>query len=108
MAETKEKKGFKPGLYAVVAGIIVAVILVVVTIFAFTTRYTAFAPDKVAQSYVDTIVQTGDGYNAYKMTLVSKNAKYGDFIRNAYMAPFVNEEAEQAEFVGTGSEEEFF
>ncbi|MCH5314496.1 MAG: hypothetical protein J1E81_01180 [Eubacterium sp.] len=106
MAETKEKKGFKPGLYAVVAGIIVAAILVVVTIFAFTTRYTAFAPDKVAQSYVDTIVQTGDGYNAYKMTLVSKNAKYGDFIRNAYMAPFVNEEAEQAKFVGTGSEEE--
>lgn len=106
MAETKEKKGFKAGLYAIVAGVIVAAVLVGVTIFAFTTRYTAFAPDKVAQSYVDTIVQTGDGYNAYKMTLVSKNAKYGDFIRNAYMAPFVNEEAEQAKFVGTGSEEE--
>lgn len=106
MAETKEKKGFNTGLYAVAAGIVVAVILVVVTIFAFTTRYTAFAPDKVAQSYVDTIVQTGDGYNAYKMTLVSKNSKYGDFVRNAYMAPFVNDEVEQAEFVGTGTEEE--
>lgn len=106
MAQTKEKKGFNAGLYAVAAGVAVAVILVIVTIFAFTTRYTAFKPEKVAQSYVDTIVQTGDGYNAYKMTLVSKNSKYGDFVRNAYMAPFVNDEVEQAAFVGTGSEEE--
>jgi hypothetical protein len=103
---TKEKKGFKPGVYAVFAGIIVAVLLVVITIFAFTTRYTAFSPDKVAQSYVDTIVQTGDGYNAYKNTLVSKNQKYGNFVINAYMLPYVNEDAQKAEFVGTGNEEE--
>lgn len=106
MTETKEKKGFKAGAYAVFAGIFVAVVLVVITIFAFTTRYTAFSPSKVAQAYVDTIVQTGDGYNAYKNTLVSKNQKFGDFIRNAYMSPYVNEDAEQAEFVGTGTEEE--
>lgn len=105
MAKNKE---FKAGLYAVVAGVAVAAILVLLTIFAFTTRYTAFAPDKVAQTYVDTIVQTGDGYNAYKNTLVSKNAKYGDFIRNAYMKPYVNDsdDVKQAEFVGTGSDEE--
>ena len=108
MAETKEKKGFRAGAYAVFAGVIVAVILVVLTIFAFTTRYTAFSPEKVARAYTDCIVQTGDGYNAYKNTLVSKNMKYGDFIREAYMAPYVNDgdDVAQADFVGTGSEEE--
>lgn len=105
MAKTKE---FKAGLYAVVSGVLVAAVLVVITIFAFTTRYTAFSPEKVAQTYVDTIVQTGDGYNAYKNTLVSKNAKYGDFIRDAYMQPYYNngDDVKQADFVGSGSNEE--
>lgn len=107
MADTKEKKtGFKPGLYAVVAGIVVAVFLVVITIFAFTTRYTAFSPEKVAVAYTDTIVQAGDGYNAYKNTLVSKNQKFGNFIIDAYMAPYVNKDAEKNEIIGTGTEEE--
>lgn len=109
MAETtKNKTGFRAGAYAVFAGVLVAVVLVIITIFAFATRYTAFAPEKVAQAYTDTIVQTGDGYNAYKNTLVSKNAKFGDFIRNAYMMPYVNDgdDVQQAAFVGTGSDEE--
>lgn len=108
MAETKEKKGFKIGIYSVVSGVVIAVVLVLLTIYAFTTRYTAFSPEKVAQSFTDTIVQTGDGYNAYKVTLVSKNAKYGDFIIDAYMAPYVNDgdDVKQADFVGTGSQEE--
>lgn len=109
MAETtKEKKGFRTGLYAVVAGVAIAVVLVLLTIFAFTTRYTAFSPDKVAQAYVDTIVQTGDGYNAYKNTLVSKNQKFGNFVTNAYMLPYINngDDVKQAEFVGTGNKEE--
>lgn len=102
------KKEFKSGLYAVAAGVIVAVALVLITIFAFTTRYNGFSAEKVASTYVDTIVQTGDGYNAYKNSLVSKNQKYGDFIIDAYMAPYVNDgdDAVKAEFVGTGSEEE--
>lgn len=106
MAETKEKKGFNAALYAVVAGVVVAVALVLITIFAFTTRYTGFSADKVAQAYVDTIVQTGDGYNAYKNTLVSKNQKFGNFVINGYMAPYVNKDAEKASFVGTGTDEE--
>lgn len=106
MAETKEKKGFNAALYAVVAGVVVAVVLVLITIFAFTTRYTGFSADKVAQAYVDTIVQTGDGYNAYKNTLVSKNQKFGKFVTNAYMLPYINEDAEKASFVGTGTDEE--
>jgi len=106
----KEKKEFRAGTYAVLAGIVVAVLLVVMTIFAYTTRYTAFSPEKVAKSYTDNIVQTGDGYNAYKNTLVSENGKlkYGDFIRRAYMICYVNdgEDVKQADFVGTGSDEE--
>ncbi len=108
MADNKEKKGFRPGVYAVIVGIIMAVVLVALTIFAYTTRYTALSSEKVAQSYIDGIVQTGDGYNAYKTTLVSKSAKYGDFIRNAYMRPYVNDgdDVKQADFVGTGDKEE--
>lgn len=106
MAETKQKKGFNAALYAVVAGIVVAVALVLITIFAFTTRYTGFSNEKVAQAYVDTIVQTGDGYNAYKNTLVSKNQKFGKFVTNAYMLPYINEDAKKASFVGTGTDEE--
>jgi hypothetical protein len=106
MADTKEKKGFKAGVYAVFAGVVVAVVLVVLTICTFTTRYTAFSPEKVAQSFTDTVVQTGDGYNSYKNTLVSKNQKYGTFVTNAYMLPYINTNAEQADFVGTGNSEE--
>ncbi len=109
-----KKKEFKAGTYAVLVGIVLAVVLTALTIYAFTTRYTGFSGEKVAQQYVDTIVQTGDGYNAYKNTLVAQNPKikYGDFIRRGYMALYVNEkdaqgnDIPQADFVGTGSEEE--
>lgn len=108
MANKTEKKGFRAGVYAIFAGVIVAVALVLLTIFAITTRYTAFSPEKVAQTYIDTIVQSGDGYNAYKNTLVSKNQKYGNFIINGYMAPYVNDgkDVEKAEFIGKGDAEE--
>lgn len=104
----KEKKGFRPGLYGVIAGIIVAAILVVLTIFAFTTRYTAFSPEKVAQSYTDSVVQTGDGYNSQKVTLIAKNQKHGNFIINAYMKPYINDgdDVKKADFVGKGTKEE--
>ncbi len=72
---TENKKGFKAGLYAVIVGVVLAVVLTVMTVFAFTTRYTGFKPEKVARQYVDTIVQTGDGYNSYKNTLLSQNKK---------------------------------
>ncbi len=106
MAETKEKKGFRAGLYGVIAAAAVAVVLVILTIFAFTTRYTAFSPEKVAQAYTDTIVQTGDGYNAYKNTLVSKNQKFGNFVIDAYMSPYVNNKAKQNSIIGSGTAEE--
>lgn len=111
----KTKKGFRAGLYGVVSGILVAAILVGMTVFAFTTRYNAFSPEKVAQSYADTVVQTGDGYNALKVSLVSKNQKFGNFVINAYMAPYINDNSdkkkdepkvEQNKAIGTGSKEE--
>lgn len=104
----KEKKTFKAGVYGVLAGVIIAVILVILTIFAFTTRYAAFSPEKTAVSYVDGIVQTGDGYNALKTTLVSKNQKFGDFMINAYMRPYVNDgkDVKKNDQIGTGSVEE--
>ncbi len=104
------KKEFKAGLYAVIVGIILALVLSALTVFAYTTRYTAFSPEKVAAQYVDTIVQTGDGYNAYKNTLLSENKKikYGDFIRRTQMIAFRNDgdDVKQAAFVGTGTPEE--
>ena len=112
---TESKKGFKAGLYGVIAGVLVAAILVGLTVFAFTTRYNAFSPEKVAQSYADTIVQTGDGYNALKVSLVSKNQKFGNFVIDAYMAPYVNDnkgkkkgekKVEQNKEIGTGSKKE--
>lgn len=102
----KEKKGFSAGAYAGIAGVIVAALLAVLTIFAFTTRYTAFSPEKTAQYFADVVVQNGDGYNSYKNTLVSKNQKFGDFVINAYMTPYVNKDAEKNEVIGTGSNEE--
>lgn len=106
MADKKEKKGLNLGVYAVVSGVIVAVLLVVLTIFAFTSRYTAFSPEKTAQYYADVIVQNADGYNAYKNTLVSKNQKFGNFVVDAYMTPYINTDAEQNEEIGTGSDKE--
>lgn len=40
------KKEFKAGLYGVVAAVLVAVVLVGLTVFAFTSRYNAFSPER--------------------------------------------------------------
>ena len=107
---SEKKKGFRVGVYAVVSGVVIAAILACMTVYAFSTKYTGFKADKIAREYVDTIVQNGDGYNAYKIALVSQNKdlKYGDFIRRAYMAPYKNDgdNVKQASFVGTGSAKE--
>ena len=102
----KEKKAFNLRLYAVLTVIVLTAVIVCITVFTFKSTYTAFSPEKVASGYVDGIAQSGDGYNAFKLTLVSKDQKFGSFITDAYMAPYVNEDAEQAGFVGTGSDEE--
>lgn len=87
----KKEKEFNLKLYGIFSIVVVAVILVVLTVFAFTTRYNGFNPEKIAVTYVDTIVQTGDGYDAYKNTLLSKDSKFGDYIRQNYIYPAVYE-----------------
>lgn len=88
MSHNKEKI-FNVKLYSVLSCISVAFFLVITCVATFSAKYTAFYPDELARVYVDSIVKTGDGYNAYKNTIVSKNEKYGDFIRINYINPVV-------------------
>ena len=85
MAKNKTAKEFNFKLSAVIVffGVLAALVAIVYT--TFVSRYTAFHPEEVAKTYVDTIAQTGDGYNAYKNSLLSKSRKYGDFIREYYI-----------------------
>ena len=83
------KKEFNTKLYAVVAFFGVAAALFLITFTTFKARYTAFHPEDLAKTSVDTIVQTGDGYNAFKNTVASKNQKYGDFVRKYCMYPVI-------------------
>lgn len=83
------KKGFNTALYALITFVVVAALLSTMTVLTFKSKYIAFDEEKLAGNYVDSIVQQGDGYNAYKYTLVSINSKYGDYIRKHYIYPIV-------------------
>ena len=82
------KKAFNLKLYSIFSVLIIAVFLVFTVVFTFKAKYTAFHPEKLAENFVSTVI-SGDGYNAYKNTLVSKNVKYGDFIRENFIDPAV-------------------
>lgn len=86
---SNENKKFNYGLYAVTVFAAVAVILVLITTFTFKSKYVAFDAEKVAVNFTDTVAQKGDGYNAYKFTLASKDEKYGDFVRQQFMYPVI-------------------
>ncbi len=90
---TNKEKTFHVKLYALVAFFAVAASLVLMVTLTFKAKYTAYHPEEVARVYVDTVVQTGDGYNAYKNSLLSVREKYGDFIRQNYMYPIIYREA---------------
>lgn len=89
----KKEKTFPVKLYALLAFFAVAALLAVIVTVTFQTKYTGYHPEEVARVYADTVVQTGDGYNAYKNALPSVNDKYGDFIREQYMYPVIYREA---------------
>ncbi|MGN0519757.1 MAG: hypothetical protein ACI4LB_03370 [Candidatus Fimenecus sp.] len=89
----KKEKTFPVKLYALVAFLAVAVVLALIVTVTFKSKYTGYHPDEVARVYADTIVQSGDGYNAYKNALPSVNDKYGDFIREQYIYPLIYREA---------------
>lgn len=92
-----KEKGFNIRIYAVVSFVAVAAALVIICVSTFTAKYTAFHPEKLAEAYVNTIVSGGDGYNAYKNTILSKNYKYGDFIREYYIEPVVSRDSDKNE-----------
>lgn len=83
------KKEFNAKLYAVAVFFIVASLLATTAVVTYKSRYNGFSAEKTATVFVQSIVETGDGYNAYKNTVVSKNYKYGDFIRVNYMYPII-------------------
>lgn len=91
MANKNKEFNFK--LYGISVFFIIAALLVIITTTTFKSKYNAFHPEQVAKSFVETIVSTGDGYNAYKTTLMSKSTKYGDYIRKHYMYPIIYREA---------------
>lgn len=91
MAENK--KIFNTKLYAVVVFFVIAALLATITVTTFRSRYNGFSPEKVAVAYAESIVNRGDGYNAYKNSLISKNYKYGDYIREYYMYPVIYSES---------------
>lgn len=96
-----KEKSFNTKLYAVVVFCAVLVGLVAITFTTFKSRYTAFHPEEVARNYVDTIVQTGDGYNAYKNAIMSKNYKYGNYIREYYIYPVIYRDTDYEPGKGT-------
>ncbi len=85
----KEKKGFNTKVYATFAVILVAAALVVMVALDYNSKYLAYDETKIATNYADSIIQSGDGYNAYKYTALSKSQKFGDFIRKYYIYPVV-------------------
>ena len=89
-----KEKTFNFKAYAIIVFVAILTALLVITTLTFKAKYTGFHPEEVARTYVDTIVQTGDGYNAYKNALPSKNYKYGDFIRVYYMYPVIYRDTE--------------
>lgn len=88
------KKGFNLKVYAAIVFFVIAGILATITVTTYKSRYNGFSPEKTAVAFVQSIVETGDGYNAYKNTLVSKNYKYGDFIREYYIYPAIYAECD--------------
>lgn len=87
------KKELNLKIYAAVTFFVIAGLLATITVTTYRARYNGFSPEKTATAFVQGIVETGDGYNAYKNTIVSKNYKYGDFIREYYMYPVIYSEA---------------
>ena len=89
-----KEKSFNFKAYAIIVFVAILTALLVITTLTFKAKYTGFHPEEVARTYVDTIVQAGDGYNAYKNALPSKNYKYGDYIRVYYMYPVIYRDTE--------------
>lgn len=91
-----KEKNFNAKAYAITVFCVILAALIVITTLTFKAKYTGFYPEEVAKTYVDTIIQSGDGYNAYKNALPSVNSKYGDFIRKYYMNPVIDDHNDES------------
>ncbi len=89
----KQTKEFNTKLYAIVVFFVVAALLATITVTTYKSKYNGFSAEKTAVAFTQTIVERGDGYNAYKNTIISKNYKYGDYIREYYMYPVIYAES---------------
>ncbi len=98
----KNKKCFNTKLYAVIVFFTVAALLATITVVTFRNKYNGFSPEKVAVAYAESIVNSGDGYNAYKNSIISKNYKYGDYIREYYMYPLIYSQSDYTPGADTG------
>lgn len=87
MAESK--KEFNTKLYAAIVFFVIAGLLATITVTTFKSRYNGYSAEKVAVAFTESVVNRGDGYNAYKNAMISKNYKYGDYIREYYMFPVI-------------------
>ena len=71
------------------------VLAIVASIFVISQKNDSqsLSPEEVALTFTETIVNRSDGYNAYKYTLISKNYKYEDYVRENFMYPIIYAES---------------
>ncbi|MBE6802389.1 MAG: hypothetical protein E7530_05865 [Ruminococcaceae bacterium] len=67
------------------------VFAIVASIFVISqkSKSQSLTPEEVALTFTETITNRGDGYTAYKYTLISKNYKYEDYVRENFMYPII-------------------
>lgn len=67
------------------------VLAIVASIFVISqkSKSQSLTPEEVALTFTETITNRGDGYTAYKYTLISKNYKYEDYVRENFMYPII-------------------
>ena len=67
------------------------VFAIVASIFVISqkSKSQSLTPEEVALTFTETITNRGDGYTAYKYTLISKNHKYEDYVRENFMYPII-------------------
>lgn len=67
------------------------VLVIVASIFVISqkSKSQSLTPEEVALTFTETITNRGDGYTAYKYTLIGKNYKYEDYVRENFMYPII-------------------
>lgn len=88
----KRRKNQKAKIVLVAFFLVSAIILSICGI-NYKNNAEALDPEKVALTFTETIVNRGDGYTAYNYTLLCKNYKYEDYVRENYIYPIIYAES---------------